>query len=168
MLLPHFSSYTPEFVFEDGSKCFLGVFIHHVLPSAFPLFSRVLRMSEYILHPSCHFCSIRLHQPMSRKCTLLDFTLLFTSHSIATNPCMGTRNAFASLMNVSAPPYPVVITGTPQLIASCATRPHPSPRVGSTTAVAYVSLRAESYKVVEVGEIGFRSIFCEDEVVREL
>ena len=71
-------------------------------------------------------------------------------------------------MNVSAPPYPVVMTGTPQLIASCATRPHPSPRVGSTTAVAYVSPRKRPYEVVYVGEIGLWDVLCEDEVVREL
>lgn len=39
--------------------------------------------------------------------------------------------------NVSAPPYAVVMTTRPHAIASCATRPQPSPRVGSTTAVAY-------------------------------
>ena len=70
-------------------------------------------------------------------------------------------------MNVSAPPYPVVMTGTPQLIASCATRPHPSPRVGSTTAVAYVSPRKRPYEVVYVGEIGLWDVLCEDEVVRK-
>ena len=43
----------------------------------------------------------------------------------------------------------------------------PPPRVGSTTAVAYVSPRKRPYEVVYVGEIGLWDVLCEDEVVRK-